>query len=345
MHAFLSTRFHHVEEPPNVLLLVNLIRKGSAVAVILFGLLVASCGPSTVNTVPVNSGNVPTTVGTFPLPTPSGSSLMSALSFATGEPADVTLTATSFLSAPPNAILPSGTVTASSSVRIVASAPLANAVPFFWVTFTVSAPINLGGIVAETLAPASALPVAGASYFDELDNITAGATGTKLASYGPGTIANDVLTISSPTTSLELTPGNLYVWQFYYLGTPSPSPTPSSGPVAVLPSSIALIIGGNPTTQNLTVSQAGLQPVFTPSLTCTVGANSSPGTVATIALVGSASPSSPGGSVTFAVAVAASSPTAGTCTGSIASSAGGTPAPFTVTVTATGVVLQSGLRQ
>jgi hypothetical protein len=83
-----------------------------------------------------------------------------------------------------------------------------------------------------------------------------------------------------------------------------------------------------------------VRPVLTPTLSCTVGANSAQGTVATITPSTGQTPTSIGGTVSFTVALASSSPTAGTCTGSFASSAGGTAAPFTVTVTATQAVIQ-----
>jgi hypothetical protein len=243
----------------------TLIRSAAAACVVALGLLVASCGPANVQTIPIatNSGNVPTSAGALPIPTASGSSLTSILQFDAGEPAGVTLTASSSISAPANAISPSGTARASASNRNAASTPLPNAVPFYWVTFTVSAPISLSDIAAETLAPASALPVAGASYFDELDNITSGATGSKIASFGPGTIANNILTINSPSASVELTPGNTYMLQFYYVATASPSPSPTPVPLTLSSSSLAFT--GGEQMQSVTVTDPGYAGSFTTS--------------------------------------------------------------------------------
>jgi hypothetical protein len=167
---------------------------------------------------------------------------------------------------------------------------------------------------------------------------------------GPATVSGTTLNFASNGAPLTLTanvPSVFYLLSISPSSAPSPNPSPSAspGPLSLTPAAISLVIGGTPTTQNLVVSQTNAQPVFTPTLSCTPGPNSPPGTVAQIAAVGSATPTTPGGSVTFSVSVAATSPTAGTCTGSIASSAGGANATFGVTVTQTGVVLQSGSRQ
>jgi hypothetical protein len=169
---------------------------------------------------------------------------------------------------------------------------------------------------------------------------------------GPATVSGSVLTFASNGAPFTLAANVAAV--FYLLSispnataspTASPSPSPSPAPLSLSPTSVSLIIGGTPTTQNIVISQANAQPLFTPTLSCTLGANSSAGTVAQIAAVGSATPSTLGGSVTFAVSVAGTSPAAGTCSGSIASSAGGANATFSVTVTQTGIVLQSASRQ
>ncbi len=123
--------------------------------------------------------------------------------------------------------------------------------------------------------------------------------------------------------------------------TPTPTPTPTPGAIVLSTNAVQLLIGGSTTSQVVNVSQSNVRPMLTPTLSCTVGANSAQGTVATITPSTGQTPTSVGGSVSFTIALASSSPTAGTCTGSFASSAGGTAAPFTVTVTATQVIIQS----
>ncbi len=197
-------------------------------------------------------------------------------------------------------------------------------------------------------ADGTALPFpANGSPFSLAANVPAvfeliGTTGTATPSPSPSPTAGATAT-PTPAPSPSPTPTATPVPS--PSPTASPSPSPSPGPVSISTSSIALVIGGSPTTQDLTVSQSGLAPTFTPTLICTVGANSAPGTVATIAPVGSATASSPGASVTFAVAVATSSPTAGSCTGSIASSAGGTAATFTVSVTQSYLTISARARR
>ena len=122
--------------------------------------------------------------------------------------------------------------------------------------------------------------------------------------------------------------------------TPTPTPTPTPGAITLSANAVQLVIGGSTISQVINVSQSNVRPVLTPTLSCTVGANSAQGTVATITPSTGQTPTSIGGTVSFTVALASSSPTAGTCTGSFASSAGGTAAPFTVTVTATQAVIQ-----
>jgi len=225
------------------------------------------------------------------------------------------------------------------------------------VTSTASLTFPTGPVVTLNL-PASLISTGESfelAYFDPV----LGAWNATWA--GPATVTGSALTFPSNGAAFTLTANTPAVFELVATtagGTASPSPSPTAsatstppapiqtaGPVALSTSSIALVIGGTPTTQDITVSQSGVAPTFTPTLTCTVGANSSPGTVATIAAVDSATAASAGAPVTFAVSVASSSPTAGTCTGSIASSAGGTAATFSVTVTQTNVSLDARARQ
>jgi hypothetical protein len=182
-----------------------------------------------------------------------------------------------------------------------------------------------------------------------------------LAWAGPATVSGTTLTFAPNGAPFSLSAGVPAVFELLRYSnasptpspspTPTPSPSPSSSPspapgaITVSLSTVALVIGGTPTSQTLTVSQANALPTFTPALTCALGAGSAPGTVATIVPVGSTSPSSPGGAVSFTVDIGSPSPSAGTCTGTIASSAGGSPATFSVTVTETEASIQSRSRR
>ena len=316
-------------------------------------LMLASCGPSALQTTPLSTALPLSATQTSSV---SGGALQIALP-ATQEIVSGTIAspASSFGStgavftisvqpAPP-AALPSVPVSSSSFARRPLG--LTNVSVIGAISLTSSASIAFGSAPSFTLTLPQSAIVPGATYtLAYYDSVT----GWNLLWAGPATLSGTTLTFASneaPFTLVANTPANFALLRSTATATAAPTAaatptvTPTPAALNITSSSVALVIGGSPTTQTVSVSQSGLAPTFTPLLTCTIAANSLPGTVATIAAVGSATASAPGAAVNFAVAVAAVSPTAGTCSGSISSSAGGVAATFTVTVTETNAVIQS----
>lgn len=193
--------------------------------------LLASCGGGTINSTPISptsspstSQAVPASGGSLALPAASNGQV-AALSFSAGVPAGTTISS-SVSAAPP------GGAPAPSSIKRATQA-ISGAVPFYFVAFTVSSAFSAADIAGESVTLTSGDPTT-ASYYAELDDVTS-TPGTKLASAGPGTIANGIATISNGTaaSSVTLQPGHAYLLQFYYVAasgtaTPSPSPTATS---------------------------------------------------------------------------------------------------------------------
>jgi len=154
----------------------------------------------------------------------SSSSQVATLGF-TGVPAGITLTATSSTTAP------SGAPTISSFKRTAES--ITGAVPFFYVTFSVSSNLSSQVVLNETVTLTTSNPVT-ATYGAAFDDISPGA-GTELGAAGPGTILNGLLTILNGTSTNAPTflAGHTYLIQFFYVpagtASPTPSPTPSPG--------------------------------------------------------------------------------------------------------------------
>lgn len=314
---------------------------------------IVSCGPSTVQTTPITpvlplSATQTSSIagGTFALTLPPTQEIVSGTIVAPASPlgfSGATFVVT--VQPAPASSLPSLPISSSALTRKPLG--LANVGTVAAIIVTSSATIAFGAAPVFTLAlPANSI-VAGATYtlayYDPI-------TGWNLTWAGPATIVASTLTFASSGLPFALTanvPANFALLRSTATATPAPGPTapptqsPSPAAVSITPNSVALVIGGSPTSQTLSVAQSGFAPTFSPAMTCTLGANSLPGTVATIAAVGSSTASGPGASVVFSVALPALSPVAGTCTGSISSSAGGTAAPFTVTVTQTNAVIQS----
>jgi hypothetical protein len=184
-----------------------------------------------------------------------------------------------------------------------------------------------------TLPPADI--VAGAVY--ELAYDDPSTQQWNLAWEGPATVSGTTLSFAPNGSPFSLSAGVPAVFELLRYSSASPS----AGAIVVSSPNVALVVGGTPTSQTFSVSQANAQSAFTPAMTCTLGANSAPGTVAVITPAGATSPSSPGGAVSFTVSLGSPSPATGTCTGTISSSAGGTPAAFSVTVTETVTSIQS----
>jgi hypothetical protein len=175
------------------------------------------------------SGSVPlpTSASTVALPAVTGEPVAS-LAIGAGAPAGVNITATTSTVAPSGAVAP-------SSVKRAAEA-IAGAVPFYWVTFTVSTSVSASYFSGESVTLTAVDPTT-ASYYAEYDDITQ-SPGTKIASFGPATVANGVATIAnSGVTPPTLLPSHTYLLQFYYIpaGTATPTPAPS-GSASAAPS-------------------------------------------------------------------------------------------------------------
>jgi hypothetical protein len=203
------------------------LRMFAAAVVVAGGLIVASCGGGSVATTPLSTAtSAPATQsipGTGSLNVASSSTQVASVGF-TGAPAGISLTATSSTTGP--GVAPA----ISSFLRTTES--ISGAVPFFYVTFSVSANISSQYITSESVTLTSSDPTT-ASYGAAFDDITT-SPGTELGTAGPGTIANGVVTIANPVsaTAPTLQAGHTYLIQFFYVpaGTvqPSPSPSPSA---------------------------------------------------------------------------------------------------------------------
>jgi hypothetical protein len=233
------------------------LRLAVAVFVVTGGLIVASCGGGSVNTTPASPStsstqSVSSSGGTLSLPAASNGESAS-LSVAAGVPVGTTITASSSAQAPGSAPVPSSIARSTESIS--------GAVPFLFVTFTVSQSFAAQLITGEAVPVLSNFP-ANAQYYVEFDDITS-SPGTKLACAGPGTVSGQLVSISNSgaggvctntqNSNPTLTAGHTYLAQFYYVlsnsasPTPSPSPSPSASPgfftgesVAIPPGSCSL---------------------------------------------------------------------------------------------------------
>ncbi|MFY9780381.1 MAG: alkaline phosphatase family protein [Candidatus Baltobacteraceae bacterium] len=176
-------------------------------------LLLAGCGGNgsvtpAASPPPVTSTQaVPTTAGSIALPAANG--IASSLSIAAGAPSGLTVTATSFSTAPANAPAP------SSALRQVKS--VAGATPFLYVQLQFSGTLQASYLAGETLTLPTT-PVASGGYYVEIDDTTV-SPATKLLSVGPGTVSGQTVTIADPTTGNAVLPaflsGHTYLLQFY----------------------------------------------------------------------------------------------------------------------------------
>jgi hypothetical protein len=191
--------------------------------------LLASCGGGNVATTlvsatssPSTSQAVPSGGGSIALPAASNGQV-AALTFSAGVPAGTTISSSASAAPPAGAPAPSALKRTTQAVS--------GAVPFYFVAFTVSSAFSAANVTSESVTLTNADPTT-ASYFAEFDDITS-TPGTKLATAGPGTIANGVVTILNGTaaSSVTLQPGHAYLLQFYYVaasGTATPSPSPAA---------------------------------------------------------------------------------------------------------------------
>jgi hypothetical protein len=209
------------------------LRYAAAAFVVSGGLLVASCGGGSVSSTPVAAPGATSAPVTQSIPASGGaltvnstSAQVATLNFAAGAPGNVTLSATSSTSAPGSAPVPSAVKRAAQSIS--------GAVPFFFVTFSVSANLSTQFFSDESVSLSSGDPST-ATYFVEFDDITA-APALKLGTGGPATIAAGIATYASGGgTASTLQSGHTYLIQFYYVpvsatSAPSASPTATAAP-------------------------------------------------------------------------------------------------------------------
>lgn len=229
------------------------------------------------------------------------------MSFGAGVPAGVTLTATSSLTAP------AGAATISSVKR--ATEAITGAVPFFYVTFSVSANFSSQLISTETVSLLPSDPTT-ATYGAAFDDITT-SPGTELGTAGPGTIASGLVTIlnGTSTTAPALQAGHTYL-QFFYVpasagptasptATPTASPTASPTATASAGSTFTFTGGSDNTGATSNCNSSACLPLSVPAqpfnTTVTFGVASSPVEIF-VALASGANPSSqisPSGSFTY----------------------------------------------
>jgi hypothetical protein len=272
------------------------LRLGTQIAVVAGGVAAASCGGS-VNTTPV------ATFGSFTAPPVNGLSV--AFNVAPGAPSGTTATATS------SAIAPAGVLAPSSIERRPEA--IAGAVPFFFVSITLSQPVPAALFVSEVLTLTNTFPTS-ANYAVEVDDPSL--TPPKLTTI-TGTLSNGVVTFPNSAASggsgiQTLAANHPYVFQFYYI----PGPATAPGAVVLSPASLAFTAAGAASAQSVSATQASYGGSFTASTTTCSG-------IATI---------SPASGSAFTVTPVA----AGACT-FIISGGGSQSTSLAVGVTTTGV--------
>jgi hypothetical protein len=204
---------------------IRTLRLTVAAFVVAGGLIVASCSNGNISTTPVATAtatSAPVTQsipGTGSLNVASSTSQVASIGF-TGAPAGITITATS------SATAPSGAPGITSLKRAVQS--ISGAVPFFYVTFSLSANLSSSYITSESVTLTASDPT-NATYGAAFDDITS-TPGTELGTAGPGTISNGVVTIvnGNSTNAPTLQAGHTYLVQFFYVPAASPSPSPTA---------------------------------------------------------------------------------------------------------------------
>jgi hypothetical protein len=158
--------------------------------------------------------SIPTSGGTLTVPA-AGNGQVASFGIGSG------VTAGNFLTSSSSTMAPGSAPAVSAVARRIES--LAGAVPFFYVTFSVSAGISSAYFTTDTVTLTSAQPANGI-YYAEFDDISA-TPGTKLGVSGPGVVSNGSVTITNgggPNTPI-LVPGHTYLLQFFYLPAGSTS--------------------------------------------------------------------------------------------------------------------------
>ena len=243
-------------------------RFGAPVAIVAVAVGVASCGGggSSVSSIPqaapsaaastsgaTTSFTVPAAGGTQALATVGGQT--ATIDFGAGATAGTTVTATSAVSAPANAPVP-----AAKARRIQ---QISGAVPFYFVTITVSQSLPGSVFTSESVTLGASDPTT-ASYYAEFDDITA-APATKIVSFGPGTVTGGIVTVentgSGTASATSLVTGHTYLMQFYYVPASAASPSPGASPSAA----------------------ASVAPTASPSAAASVAPTASPSAAASVA--------------------------------------------------------------
>jgi hypothetical protein len=207
------------------------LRIGAPLAIVLGALAVASCGGGSNSTpagpAPVtSSAAVPSSAGSFTAPAING--LAATFNVAAGAPAGTTVTMTSSVTAPSGILAPSAIERQTQSIG--------GAVPFLYVSISLSQAVSTSFFTSELLALTSSLPST-ASYYLEIDDPSEAPP--KLTTIA-GTLTSGTATFTnsggSGNGTQTLAANHTYVFQFYYIPagtpTPSPSPSPSATPTA-----------------------------------------------------------------------------------------------------------------
>jgi hypothetical protein len=195
---------------------------------------------------------IPTSGGSVVFPAAGG--ITATFVFAAGVPAGTTITGNASTTAPSGAPAP------SSERRSIKA--IAGAVPIQYLSFTVSQGFSATLLTSILLSLASSDP-AGASYYIEFDDLTAG---TKLGTVGPDSDVSG--TVTFPTGGSDaptLSTTDTYLAQFYYVpaGSASPSPVASSSPAASPSPSAAASVA--PTSSPSTAASPSASPSSSPS--------------------------------------------------------------------------------
>jgi hypothetical protein len=252
------------------------VRTAAAALVVIGGLVVAGCGGGSVNSTPVTQPTTTPAPTVQSIPTGGGAltvnstgSSVATVAIAPGAPAGVSLTATSSstFSNPP---------AISSLARTAAAKPgrspqdgITGAVPFFFVTFSVSANLPSQFVSGETVSLGTNPPTA--TYGVAFDDITS-TPFTELGTAGPGVVSTTAGTVTftngTSANSPVLQAGHTYLIQFFYVpaGTPTPSPTPTGAAPTATPTSAAPTAtptGAAPTATPTSGSSAIPLPAYT----------------------------------------------------------------------------------
>jgi len=207
---------------------------------------------------------IPTTAGSITAPPAGG--LTATLTTGTGAPAGTTVTLSSSLTAPVNALFP-------ASVRRTAS--VANATPFFYLTLTFSANLPVSTFTSQTLV-LNGQP-ANSTFFEEIDDTTTSPASKIGASQG--TLGTGSVSFLTPSTNLSFVTGHTYTFMYYYIpgiSSPPPTATPTASPtpVGATPSPTPTAFA------TATPTPVGATPSPTPTATPTPGPTSAATAVA-----------------------------------------------------------------